>query len=220
MRSRRPAASARRCTRTSRSYDIPGYPELAAGALIERLRDQIAPFRPTCHFGQQVVAVEPAGESRWRATTSSGLAIESAAIVIAAGCGAFGANRPPLEGLAEFEGTGSVLYAVRQARDLADKRVVIAGGGDSAVDWALALARHRRARDRGPPPRQVPRRPGERAGACAGSRRPARSIWRYRFNWLRSRARAARSRRSMSPRSTARGGASPPTFCCPSSAWR
>ena len=121
-------------------YDIPGYPEIAAGALIERLRDQIAPFRPACLFGQQIVAVAPAGERRWRATTSSGLAIESAAIVIAAGCGAFGANRPPLEGLAAFEGTGSVRYAVAQARDLADKRVVIAGGGDSAVDWALALA--------------------------------------------------------------------------------
>ena len=121
-------------------YDIPGYPEIAAGALIERLRDQIAPFRPACHFGQQIVAVAPAGERRWRATTSSGLAIESAAIVIAAGCGAFGANRPPLAGLAAFEGTGSVRYAVAQARDLADKRVVIAGGGDSAVDWALALA--------------------------------------------------------------------------------
>ena len=121
-------------------YDIPGYPEIAAGDLIDRLCDQIAPFRPTYHFGQQVVAVAPSGGSRWQVTTSSGLMIEAVAIIIAAGVGAFGANRPPLDRLDEFEETRSVRYAVRRAQDLADKRVVIAGGGDSAVDWALALA--------------------------------------------------------------------------------
>ena len=138
-------------------YDIPGYPEIAAHQLVERLSEQISPFRPTFSLGQQVTAIDQ-HEGRWRTSTSNGLKIESAAILIAAGVGAFGPNRPPLDRIEEFEGT-SVFYLIRRVQDLADKRVVIAGGGDSAVDWALSLAGvakrvtmvHRRAKFRAAP---------------------------------------------------------------------
>ena len=71
--------------------------------------------------------------------TSTGTRIDARAVIIAAGVGAFGPNRPPLERLAEFEGK-SIFYLVKRKEDLRGKRVVIAGGGDSALDWTLALA--------------------------------------------------------------------------------
>ncbi|MDA0260846.1 MAG: NAD(P)/FAD-dependent oxidoreductase, partial [Proteobacteria bacterium] len=141
-------------------YDIPGYPEIAAGELIGRLGEKIAPFRPAFHLGQQIVAVKK-DHAHWIAFTSKGLEIKSKAIVIAAGVGAFGPNRPPLDRLEEFEGQ-SVFYTVRRIQDFAGKRVVIAGGGDSAVDWALSLAEvakrvivvHRRAKFKAAPENQ------------------------------------------------------------------
>ncbi len=119
-------------------YDIPGYPVIEAQALIERLEAQAAPFAPQYVLGQQVVALETDG-TRWTARTGQGTAISARAIVIAAGCGAFGPNRPPLDGLESYEGT-SVFYLVRKREDFRGKRVVIAGGGDSAVDWAISLS--------------------------------------------------------------------------------
>jgi thioredoxin reductase (NADPH) len=119
-------------------YDIPGYPRIEAMALIDKLTEQIAPFHPAYHLGQQVEAVEPAGEG-WRLTTSAGTRIEARCIFIAAGVGAFGPNRPPLAGIEAYEGK-SVFYLVKRREDFRDKRVVIAGGGDSAVDWANSLA--------------------------------------------------------------------------------
>lgn len=120
-------------------YDIPGHPSILASELIDRLEAQAAPFEPVIHLGQQVEKLERQGGGRWRITTSRGVRIEAGAVIIAAGVGAFGPNRPPLANLASFEGT-SVFYMVRRREDFRGKRVVIAGGGDSAVDWALSLA--------------------------------------------------------------------------------
>jgi thioredoxin reductase (NADPH) len=121
-------------------YDIPGHPRIDAEALIVQLTAQAAPFKPRYLLGQQVQAIKRRDDSQgFTLTTSAGTEVTAKAVLIAAGCGAFGPNRPPLERLNEFEGK-SVFYLVRRRDDFRDKRVVIAGGGDSAVDWALSLA--------------------------------------------------------------------------------
>jgi len=119
-------------------YDIPAYPAIAAGALVERLEEQIRPFAAPRLLGQRVESLSgTAGD--FTLHTDTGGIVRAKAVLIAAGAGAFGPNRPPLDGLAAFEATGAVQYYVRRREDLRGKRVVIAGGGDSAVDWALAL---------------------------------------------------------------------------------
>jgi thioredoxin reductase (NADPH) len=120
-------------------YDIPGTPSVTGGDLIDRLHQQAAPFAPRYHLGQQVIALTESAEGRWLLHTSTGNRIDARAVIIAAGGGAFGPNRPPLDGLEAYEGR-SVHYMVRRRADFAGQRVVIAGGGDSAVDWALSLA--------------------------------------------------------------------------------
>lgn len=121
-------------------YDIPGHPQINATDLIERLKEQAAPFDPVYHLGRQVVALGRTEDGAWRIQTDDGTAITARAVIIAAGAGAFGPNRPPLDGIEAFEGGGGVQYLVARRENLRDKRVVIAGGGDSAVDWALSLA--------------------------------------------------------------------------------
>lgn len=138
-------------------YDIPGCPAVLAGELIENLERQAAPFAPVYHTGQQVVSLSN-NNGLWHLKTSKGTDIAAKAVIIAAGAGAFGPNRPPLDGLDAYENI-SVFYAVRRKGDLAGKHIVIAGGGDSAVDWALSLAEsaenltlvHRRAKFRAAP---------------------------------------------------------------------
>jgi thioredoxin reductase (NADPH) len=119
-------------------YDIPAHPAIEAAALIEHLERQIAPFAAPRLLGRVVQGLA-GGPGDFVVTTDAGDEIHARAVVIAAGAGAFGPNRPPLDGLPAFEATGSVRYYVRRREDLRGKRVVIAGGGDSAVDWALAL---------------------------------------------------------------------------------
>ncbi|MCR9219201.1 MAG: NAD(P)/FAD-dependent oxidoreductase [Alphaproteobacteria bacterium] len=119
-------------------FDIPAWPRIEGAALIEKLEEQAAPFHPTYHLNQQVVAVERRADGGFLVETSAGARIACTAIVIAAGGGAFGPNRPPLEGLSAYEGS-SVFYMVKRREDFRGKRIVIAGGGDSAVDWALSL---------------------------------------------------------------------------------
>lgn len=120
-------------------YDIPGFPAINGQELIDNLAAQAEPFGPTYHLGQQVVKLERTGESGWRVMTDKGTVIDCKAVLIAAGCGAFGPNRPPLAGLEQYEGT-SVHYMVTRREDFRDQTLVIAGGGDSAVDWAVSLA--------------------------------------------------------------------------------
>ena len=120
-------------------YDIPAHPAIDAQDLIEKLKTQAEPFNPTYHLGQQVTKFQKNADGSFTLNTSKGTTIQAKAIIIAAGCGAFGPNRPPLAGLEEYEGK-SVFYMVGRRKDFLDKTVVIAGGGDSAVDWALSLA--------------------------------------------------------------------------------
>ena len=120
-------------------YDIPGFPSVSGGDLIARLEEQAAPFEPVYHLGQQVMKLDREADGKWTVETSKGTRITASAVIIAAGAGAFGPNRPPLDGLESYEGK-SVFYMVRRREDFRDKTVVIAGGGDSAVDWALSLS--------------------------------------------------------------------------------
>jgi thioredoxin reductase (NADPH) len=138
-------------------YDIPGYPRIDAALLIERLLEQAAPFAPVYHLGHAVTGLDRKGDE-FVIANAAGVRVAARAVVIAAGGGAFGPNRPPLVGIETFEGK-SVFYLVRRREDFRGKRIVIAGGGDSAVDWALSLAEladqvmivHRRAKFRAAP---------------------------------------------------------------------
>lgn len=120
-------------------YDIPGFPSIDGQDLIKNLKAQADPFAPTYHMGQQVVSLTKNTEGRFDLKTNSGTEINCGAVIIAAGCGAFGPNRPPMDGLEQYEGR-HVHYMVTNKDQFAGKTLVIAGGGDSAVDWAVALA--------------------------------------------------------------------------------
>jgi thioredoxin reductase (NADPH) len=120
-------------------YDVPGFPRIEAAELVVRLKAQAAPFRPVYHLGEQVQALAHVTGGFWQVTTSKGTVIQAKAVIVAAGVGAFGPNRPPLPDIDAFEGK-SVFYYVTQRENFRGKRVVIAGGGDTAVDWALSLA--------------------------------------------------------------------------------
>ncbi len=139
-------------------YDIPAHPAIEAAGLITQLERQIAPFTVPRLLGRIVTGL--AGErGDFRIATNQGDVIHAKAVVLAAGAGAFGPNRPPLAGIEAFEAGGGVQYYVRRREAFRNKRVVIAGGGDSAVDWALSLKDvatsvavvHRRAKFRASP---------------------------------------------------------------------
>ncbi len=139
-------------------YDIPGHPVVMAGELVELLEAQIAPFYAPRLLGRRVERLTGAAGA-FTLGTDRGDIVHAGAVMLAAGAGAFGPNRPPLADLPEYEASGAVQYHVRRSEDLRGKRVVIAGGGDSAVDWALALRGvaahihvvHRRAKFRAAP---------------------------------------------------------------------
>jgi len=119
-------------------YDIPAHPAIEGAALVARLEAQAAPFAPHYLLGQRVETLAAAGDG-WRLSTSGGATVRARAVIIAAGAGAFGPNRPPLAGIEGYEASGGVRYLVTRREEFRGKRVVIAGGGDSAVDWALSL---------------------------------------------------------------------------------
>jgi thioredoxin reductase (NADPH) len=120
-------------------YDIPGIPYTSAQGLVDSLLQQIKPFNAQYHLGEMVERVEKIGDPLFRVTTDQGTQFESKVVVIAAGGGSFQPKRPPIPGIEPYEGK-SVFYAVRKMEAFRGKRILIVGGGDSALDWTLNLA--------------------------------------------------------------------------------
>ena len=172
-------------------YDIPGIPYITGHGLTDALMEQIKPFKPTFHLGEMVTTLEKIGEPLFRIGTDRGKVFEAKVVVIGAGGGSFQPKRPPIPGIEPYEGK-SVIYAVRKMDVFRDKRLVIVGGGDSALDWTLNLQPiakrltlvHRRDEFRGAPDSVNKMRalvaagkhgPQDRPGFGAGRRRrPAR----------------------------------------------
>ena len=120
-------------------YDIPGYPEVKAQELVDNLMKQIKPFNPTFSLGERVDHLEKQTDGSYILTTSDKNQIHAQVIVIAGGLGCFEPRKPVLENLERFEGKG-VTYMVKNPETFRDKKVVLAGGGDSALDWAIFLS--------------------------------------------------------------------------------
>lgn len=120
-------------------YDIPGFPEVKAQELVDNLMDQIKPFNPTFTLGERLDTVKKTAEG-FHLKTSDGTDIDCKVVVIAGGLGCFEPRRPPLKEIADFEGKG-VHYMVKDPETFRDKNVVLAGGGDSALDWTIELSK-------------------------------------------------------------------------------
>jgi thioredoxin reductase (NADPH) len=119
-------------------YDIPAWPVISGQELTERLMEQIKPFDPVFHFGEMAESLAKTPDGLWQISTDAGTVIQAPVVVIAAGGGSFVPKKPLLAGIDAYEGE-SVFYAVRRIESFRSKRVVIAGGGDSALDWTLNL---------------------------------------------------------------------------------
>jgi thioredoxin reductase (NADPH) len=139
-------------------YDIPALPVCGAQELVDRLLEQIKPFNAKLHLGQEVTELMKRDNGRFTVRTSAGNEFDAGAVVLAAGLGSFQPRRIGIEGSEAFEDS-SIQYRVKDSRALHDRRLVIFGGGDSALDWTLELAPkarslalvHRRAEFRAAP---------------------------------------------------------------------
>ena len=120
-------------------YDIPSWPVISGQELTDKLMEQIAPFKAEFRLGRQVTNFSRRTDGRFELTTDAGDVIDAAAVFIAAGAGSFTPRRPKLAGLEAYEGT-SIFYSVRNRGNLAGHDLLIAGGGDSALDWANDLS--------------------------------------------------------------------------------
>ncbi len=120
-------------------YDIPGFPSILAGELIDNLMDQAAPFKPGFTLGEAAVSIDKNDEDQFVVTTSKGTQHEAPIVMIAGGLGVFEPRKPPIDGLENFEDKG-VEYIIKDPEFYQGKRCVISGGGDSALDWAIFLA--------------------------------------------------------------------------------
>lgn len=121
-------------------YDIPGYPSVLAQELIDNLREQIAPFHPTFTLGERIEELEKRGDADFVLTTNMGTKIEAKAVVIAGGLGCFEPRKPAVEGLENFENGKGVNYMILEPEAYRDQNMILAGGGDSALDWTIHLA--------------------------------------------------------------------------------
>ena len=119
-------------------YDIPAVPFVTGQGLVEALMGQIKPFHPQFHLSEMVETIEKIGDPLFRVTTDAGKVFEAKVVVIGAGGGSFQPKRPPIAGIEAYEAK-SVFYAVRQMEQFRGKKLLIVGGGDSALDWTLNL---------------------------------------------------------------------------------
>lgn len=120
-------------------YDIPGFPDILAGDLVDNLLQQIAPFKPGFTLGERAETIEKLEDGRYCLTTNKGTVHVAPVICIAGGLGCFEPRKPPIANITDFEDKG-VEYIIREPEMYRDKKIVIAGGGDSALDWTIFLA--------------------------------------------------------------------------------
>jgi thioredoxin reductase (NADPH) len=139
-------------------YDIPGFPSILAGDLVTNLLQQIAPFKPGFTLGERAESLEQQADGRYKLTTNKGTEHLAPVVVLAGGLGCFEPRKPPIDNIADYEDKG-VEYIIKDPEFYRGKRIVIAGGGDSALDWTVFLADiaaeivmiHRRKEFRGAP---------------------------------------------------------------------
>jgi thioredoxin reductase (NADPH) len=120
-------------------YDIPGYPSVLAGELVDNLMEQIMPFNPSFTLGERAEQIKKDDSGKFILTTNKGTEIKASVIAIAGGLGCFEPRKPPIDNIGEFEEHG-VEYIIKDPDFYKDKNIVIAGGGDSALDWTIILA--------------------------------------------------------------------------------
>ncbi|HSP40322.1 MAG TPA: NAD(P)/FAD-dependent oxidoreductase [Gillisia sp.] len=120
-------------------YDIPGFPEVLAGDLVKNLMEQIKPFEPGFTLGDRAETLEKQDDGSFIVTTSRGIKHHAPVVVIAGGLGSFEPRKPPIPVISDYEDKG-VEYIIRDPEVYRNKKVVIAGGGDSALDWSIYLA--------------------------------------------------------------------------------
>ncbi len=123
-------------------YDIPGYPIINAGELVDKLLEQIAVFKPAYTLGETVVQLEETGNNQFIVSTNKGTKHMAPVVIIAGGLGVFEPRKPPIENLEQFEEKG-VEYIIKDPQFYQGKRVVISGGGDSALDWTIYLTENK-----------------------------------------------------------------------------
>jgi len=121
-------------------YDIPGYPEIIAGDLIENLLEQIKPFAPSYTLGETALKLDKDDDGSFKVTTDKGTEISAKIIAIAGGLGTFTPRKPNISNITDYEDKG-ILYMIKDPNEFNGKTVVIAGGGDSALDWSIHLSK-------------------------------------------------------------------------------
>ena len=140
-------------------YDIPGYPSVLAGELIDNLMEQIKPFDPGFTLGERVEEVDKQEDGMFIVKSSGGKIHKAPVVIIAGGLGCFEPRKPPILNITDFEQKG-IDYIIKDPEKYRDQDVIISGGGDSALDWSIFLAEgvaksvslvHRRSSFRGHP---------------------------------------------------------------------
>jgi len=121
-------------------YDIPGYPTILAQELVDKLMDQIEPFKPTFTLGERVETLEKKGEADFYIETNIGTRIRAKVLVIAGGLGCFEPRKPEVRGLEKYENGKGVNYMILDPEKYRGSKMIIAGGGDSALDWTIFLS--------------------------------------------------------------------------------